>query len=181
MAELGLDTIYATAIYEVAMEEDAVDEILDELKQVRDILGEGSEFHRFFLAPTIGADDKKEVLKKAFDGKIRKETLNFLYVLVDKGRTRNFDKIVDRYDEMVREAEGYLTGEVFSVAPLPEEQLKKLEEKVGGLVKAKVSLTNHVDKSLIGGLKVQVDGKIFDASFKRRLEDLRNAMNREEL
>ncbi len=181
MAELGLDTIYATAIYEVAEEAGTTDETLEELKQIRDLLGEGSEFRRFFLAPTVGVNDKKEVLKKAFDGKIRKETLNFLYVLVDKGRTRHFDRIVTRFDEMVREAEGNILGEVFSVTPLEEEQLARLEEKVGELVRAKVKLTNRVDKSLIGGIKVQVDGKLFDASFKKRLEDLRSAMNREEL
>ena len=55
-------------------------------------------------------------------------------------------------------------------------QIKRLEEQTGKLIGENVQLENHVDKSLIGGVRVQVAGKIFDASLKRKLEDMRSRM-----
>ena len=181
MAELTLERTYATALFEVAEEVGKVDVILQDLRDLQSLFESIKEFTLFFRAPTVAAAEKKKVLSEVFEGQLQTETLHFLYVLVDKGRAAHFERIVKSYETLVEEAEGYTLGKVFSVTPLSEAQMAKLQEKLSDLVKAKVKLENELDPSLIGGLVVQVEGKIFDASYKRRIEDLSNAMNREDI
>ena len=97
-------------------------------------------------------------------------------ILVDKGRVRHFERMVRAYDTLLDQANGIASGEVFSAAPLSDDQIRRLEEQTGKLIGENVQLENHVDRSLIGGVRVQVAGKIFDASLKRKLEDMRSRM-----
>ncbi len=181
MAELTLDHTYATAIYEVAAEASKVQEVGEDLLAIREILDKEPEFERFLRSPMFSADEKKEVLGNVFEGHAEIETLHLLYVLADKGRLRYLAGIARAYQKLVDEAAGYEDGEVFSVKPLSEEQMAKLQQQVSKMVGAEVKLTNRLDPSLIGGLKVQVAGKLFDASFKSRLQALRNAIDREDI
>ncbi|MEG0519530.1 MAG: ATP synthase F1 subunit delta, partial [Bacteroidales bacterium] len=130
----------------------------------------------FFNAPTISAGDKKAVLKTVFQGKICEELLNLLYILVDKGRSPHYEKIYKAYRKIVNQAEGFSCGHVYSAAPLNTTQIETLEAQTGKLMGKTVRLKNETDASLIGGVKVLIDGKIFDASIRKRLEDLEKTM-----
>ncbi|MBP3384699.1 MAG: ATP synthase F1 subunit delta, partial [Firmicutes bacterium] len=116
--------------------------------------------------------EKKDVLTSVFEGKICQELLNLLYVLVDKGRTARFSQIIKAYKDMVDREEGITYGTVYSVEPLTDAQMTKLEEQVTALIKEKTRLENKIDTNLLGGVKVLVDGRIIDASIRKRLQDL---------
>lgn len=63
-------------------------------------------------------------------------------------------------------------GTVYSVVPLGEETVARLEKQMEELIKKPVSLKNKIDKSLIGGFLISVDGKLVNASLKKQIEDL---------
>ena len=84
----------------------------------------------------------------------------------------NYSKIIKAYKDMVDREEGVTYGTVYSVEPLTETQIKKMEDQITDLIKQKTRLENKLDASLIGGIKVLVDGRIIDASIKKRLQDL---------
>jgi ATP synthase F1 delta subunit len=172
MAELTVDLTYGSALYQAAVEVNKKDLILEEATQVLDVFEKEPEFYEFINYPAISAKEKKEVLAKVFEGRICQELLNLLYVLVDKGRTARYAKIVKAYKDMVDREEGVTYGTVYSVEPLTETQIKKMEEQITDLIKQKTRLENKLDASLIGGIKVLVDGRIIDASIKKRLQDL---------
>lgn len=172
MAELTVDLTYGSALYQAAVEVNKKDLILDEANQVLDIFEKEPEFYAFINYPAISAQEKKDVLKNVFEGRICQELLNLLYVLTDKGRTARFSKIIKAYKDMVDREEGVTYGTVYSVEPLTEAQLKKMEDQMTDLIKQKTRLENKLDASLIGGVKVLVDGRIIDASIRKRLQDL---------
>ena len=176
MEQLSVDMTYATALFEAAGDAGIQEQISEEAHGILDVFQEEPDFHRFFCTPGIPADEKKEVLTNVLAGKISSELLNFMCILVDKGRVRHFERMVRAYDTLLDQANGIASGEVFSAAPLSDDQIRRLEEQTGKLIGENVQLENHVGKSLIGGVRVQVAGKIFDASLKRKLEDMRSRM-----
>ena len=73
---------------------------------------------------------------------------------------------------MVDREEGITYGTVYSVEPLKDTQIARLEEQLTALLQEKTKLTNELDPKLIGGFKILVDGRILDASIRKRLQDL---------
>lgn len=176
MAELTIDMTYANALFQAAQDVDKVALIQQEAKSMLDIFQQEKDFFYFFNDPTVSAGKKKTVLKNVFEGRICTEHLNFLFVLVDKGRTGRYPRIIAGYEKRIAEEEGYARGDVFSVQPLSEEQKTKLEEQTGKLLQQNVKLENKIDTSLIGGVKILIDGKMLDASLKKRLDDMRSEL-----
>ncbi len=172
MAELTVDLTYGSALYQAAVELNKKDLILEEAFQVLEVFENEPDFYSFINYPAISANEKKEVLTNVFEGRICQELLNLLYVLVDKGRTARYGKIIKAYKDMVDREEGVTYGTVYSVEPLTEAQIKKMEEEITKLIKQETKLENQLDASLIGGVKILVDGRIIDASYRKRLDDL---------
>lgn len=173
MAELTVDLTYGNALYMAAKELGKVVPILEESAELLALLENEPDLLAFLNTPAISAREKKAVILKIFDGKLCDELLNLLCILIDKGRTRHFARIIGTYKDLLHKEAGFSYGEILSVKPLSAERLVKFEEEVGKLLGSKVKLENKVDVGLIGGIKVYVDGKVIDASVKGRLKDLR--------
>lgn len=172
MAELTVDRAYGSALFQAAAETGKKDLILDEACQVLGVFEQEPDLYTIVNYPAISIREKKEILKNVFEGRICQEVLNLLYVLVDKGRTRHFSKIIKVYREMINQEEGYSYGDIYSVEPLKPTQITKFEEQTSTLLQKQIRLENQLDPKLIGGIRIQVDGRIIDASIRKRFEDL---------
>jgi len=172
--ELEVAMIYARALYTAAVENKCVQEIRDELLEVDHIFRGEKDFQRVLVNPAISSAKKREMVESVFKGKIRKELLNFLYILVDKGRLYGLHKMAKFYYDLDDEARGEGYGVVYSVYPLNTGQMEKLEDEAGKLFKKKIHLNNKIDKKIIGGVKLLVEGKIIDATIQKKL----NRINR---
>lgn len=177
MAELTIDLTYANALFQAAKELDKIELIAEESHELAAVFDREPGLCAFINTPTIGAVEKKQALNNIFQGRICDELLNLLYILVDKGRTKHFKKIVAAYTELMNKEEGYAYGKIISVKPLRPEQLEKFEEETGRLMRQKVKLENETDPSIIGGVKIFVDGKVIDASIRSRLKNLEATIN----
>jgi ATP synthase F1 delta subunit len=174
MAELTVDLTYGTALMEAARELGKETQILEEAQAVAQLLEDEPDLHQFINYPGVSADEKKDVLKNIFEGRICDELLNFIYILVDKRRTMNFGRIIKVYKSLIEKEEGVSYGTVYSVEPLTEDRIRSFEDEVGKLLKVSVRLENEIDPKLMGGVKILVDGKIIDASFRTKFNDLRS-------
>ena len=177
MAELAVDLTYGTALMEAARELGKEDQILEEAQAVVQLIEDEPDLHQFINYPGVSADEKKEVLKNIFEGRICEELLNFLYILVDKRRTMNFGRIIKVYKSLVEREEGVSYGTVYSVVKLSDERMAELEEQTSKLLQMKVKLTNELDPSLLAGFKILVEGKIIDASYRKKFDELASQMN----
>ncbi len=176
MAELTVGMTYGSALYQAATEVGKRDVIREEAKEVLAVFKQDKELNQFMDTPVISVGEKKEVLKNIFENRISEELLNFLYVMVDKGRARHFERAIKVYEDLFNREEGFSYGKICSVTPLTEEQIAKFEEEAGKLLKEKVKLENEIDADLIGGVKILIDGKVIDASLRKRLDDLSNTI-----
>jgi ATP synthase F1 delta subunit len=174
MAELTIEMTYGSALYQAAQELGKEKQILEEAMALMGVLKESPDMQALLNNPTISPKEKKMVVQKVFEGRICDELLNLLYVLLDKRRARNFSSIIKTYKKLIDKEQGVSYGKIFSVKPLSTARLKEFEEETGKLLRSRVSLENETDQSLIGGVKIFVEGKVLDASLRTRLQDLGN-------
>lgn len=176
MAELTVDMTYGSALYQAARDLGKENSIYEEAQMLVGVFREHPELDGLLRNPTVNAAEKKKLIQGIFEGRVCGELLNYLYILVDKRRVRHFEKSVKVYKSLMDKEQGVDYGRILSATPLSAARLSEFEEETGKLLRTKVSLTNEVDASLIGGVKIFVSGKIFDASVKTRLQELGNTI-----
>lgn len=172
MAELTIDRTYGTALFEAAGDLGKKEEFLEESIALLELLEKDPDLKTFYEYPSITQKEKKDVLESIFAGKISDELLNFLCILIDKGRTTHLEGILKMYRKLIDEEAGFSNGTVYSVIPLSEDRMKELEEQTSKLIGKKVRLTNELDPNLIGGIKVLAEGKLLDLSIRKKFDDL---------
>ncbi len=77
---------YTKALWKISEEKNEIEKFGKELSEVTDIISQNPDIEGFFVNPVIKNEDKKEILKEAFEGKIDAEIYNFLCLLLDKNR-----------------------------------------------------------------------------------------------
>lgn len=177
MAELTVEMTYGKALFEAAKDANKIELIFEEIKEIAKLFKNEPDFYEFVNTPIISGAKKKTAVEKIFTGRISPEVLNFLYILIDKRRTKNFGKIVDQYQKIINISEGVSSGDIYSVEELTKQQLLAFEEKTGKLLRKNVKLENKVDPSILGGVKIFVEGKVIDATIRKRLQDLELSLN----
>lgn len=174
MAELTIDLTYGTALFEVARDTGKKETILEEATEVLGIFRQEPDLYAFINYPAISAGEKKDVMEKIFGGRICDELMNFICILIDKRRTMRLEKIIKVYQKLIDKEEGFSYGTVYSVEPLSQNHIKELEEDVSRLFRSNVKLENETDPKLMGGVKVLVEGKMLDASIRKKFDDLQS-------
>ena len=172
MAELAVDLTYGTALMEAAQDVGKQQEILEEGQQIVEILQNEPDLKAFIDYPAISADEKKKALQEIFEGRICQELMNFLFVLIDKRRSGRFERIIRVYRDLLEKEEGVSYGVVYSVEKLSEDRIAQLEEQTSRLLKLNVKLENEIDPKLIAGVKIMVEGKLIDASYRKKFEEM---------
>jgi ATP synthase F1 delta subunit len=89
----------------------------------------------------------------------------------------NFGRIIKVYKSLVEKEEGVSYGTVYSVVKLSDERIAELEEQTSKLLQMNVKLENELDPSLLAGFKILVEGKIIDASYRKKFDELASQMN----
>ena len=176
MEALTVELTYGQALFDAAEDLGKSREIGEEYKAISGVFADHPSLKKLFLVPTLSAHEKKAVAKTVFEGRISQELLNFLYILIDKGRIGVWDRIGRQYEKLVLERDGLIRGIVYTVLPVDSVRLKALEEKTGAALDRNVKLENRIDKSIIGGAVIYIDGKLIDASVKARIENMKQRM-----
>ncbi len=167
-----VDSVYASAIFELAKEKNSLDEFNEEINGVYEVFNDEEKFMEVLSTPVINSDEKKEILEKVFADKISRDMLNFLKLLVDKNRIHNLHGICESFFEMYRKEVGIVLAEVYTVEEFSDELEKNLAEKLSELTGKKVEIKQIVDDALLGGVKIKIGSKIIDNSVLHQLNKL---------
>jgi F-type H+-transporting ATPase subunit delta len=172
MAELTVDNIYALALFEAADEADHTEQVYEDSQELLKIMSEHDDLKVLLGSPAISAEEKKTVFREMFEENMAEELLNFLMILIDKRRITHLEGMMRAYEKIYSHTEGVVDGVVYSVKPLSDEQLASFEKQTGKLIGETVKLSNQIDDSLIAGVKILVDGKLIDASYRNQLNKI---------
>lgn len=165
-------TTYAKAIYEVAAEKGEELLTLEQLKLVKDSFSEYEELLAIFAAPFIPKAERLKSVEEVFGGNLSRENLNFLLLLTEKGRIREFSGIVDEYIKLYYREKNICEAMVTSAVALTSEQVEALRKRLSEVTGKEVIVLTKVDASILGGLVVEIDGERMDSSVKTRIANI---------
>jgi len=170
-----LSVIYATALFDLALQQDAVDVFLDQAIFLCDSLSD-ADCQRMLDHPQITAAEKHEFFRTAFEGKLHEDLLGLLYLVADKNREAYLLPALTELISMIQRYKGKVTAKVLSASPYDEKQSDSLREILSTKLNKQVELDLKVDPSVIGGPYIFVDGYYIDWTVKKRLRDLTSSM-----
>jgi len=172
-----LEKVYADALFELAVEDNTLDTVAEEMEAVAGIMNENSDFLKLLSAPTVSDKDKKSMLSKAFEGRISDTVFNFINVLCDNGRIKYLIAISQQFKDMYNEKNGILEVIVTTTMPLSDNLREKLVLKLEKISSKKIQLVEKIDTSIMGGIVLNYNNTQIDASVKKRLDTMRQQID----
>ena len=168
---------YASALYELADKDRAIDAIAEDLVKFRQLMMESDDLNRLIRSPIISRSDQNSglmaILKKA---KAKPLTKKFIGAVVMNRRVFVIADIIEVFMSELAERRGEIKATVISAVELSANQLKDLTGSLSKTLGQKVSIDLTVDTSLIGGLIVRVGSRMIDSSIRSKLQRLQIAM-----
>jgi F-type H+-transporting ATPase subunit delta len=164
--------VYARSLFEVAVEQDKLDVVKEQLGQFADALAGNREVAVFFFSPYFSAEEKKDGLHRAVEG-AEPIFLNFLEALIERHRTPAIYRIRTDFDLLYDKTNKLLPVQLTSAVELDPELVKSLGASIGEQTGNEIELSSNVDPEILGGIVLRVGNFILDASIKTRLEQLR--------
>ena len=163
---------YARALFELAIEKDILDQIVEEVAAFLDLLESDAKLRAYLLSPEVKRDKKEEIIK-VFVGTQKSDLIhNFLLLLIRKGRQRFFAEIAFEFDKLVDKKRKLLRASVTSAVPLLSESIEKIKAALSRSIEGEIVLDSQVDPKILGGVIVRYDGKVIDGSVRQQLQRL---------
>ena len=169
---------YADALFSLAMDLQAEEETLGALHLIRDSFRKEPEALAMLASPSIPKSERLKALEDAFSSHLPQQVMGYMHVLCSNGHIREFDDSVKAFEELYNSARKLSTAVVTSAVALSDTEKAELQTKLEKRLGRTIRLECAIDESLLGGLVVQVDGKVIDGSLKHRLDEIKEVMNR---
>lgn len=168
---------YAQGLYSLAQEENLTQSILAEMTVLDQAFSQEPDFLRLLAAPNLSKEERCKLLDDSFRGKIQPYLLNFLKLLTEKGYMRHYSDCCKAYRAQYNQDNGILPVRAVTAVPLTDSQSEKLQKKLETLTGKTVELTNRVDPEVLGGVRLDYDGKRVDGTVKNRLDSVRQLLD----
>ena len=170
MSEAVVAKRYADALFQLGDEKAILEQLLEELKVVKEVFHVNDSFVIFLKHPRINNEKKKQFLEDVFQD-IQADVLNTMKILVERQRIDIVPSIIDHFIQLYNDAKGIAEATVYSVRELTKAEKGELEASfVKRFNKSKVIIHNVVDPSLIGGMKIRIGNTIYDGSITGKLK-----------
>ena len=166
---------YAAALFEVGKEKGKLDALHDQLGQFVDALDRNRDLQVFFFSPYFSSAEKIAGARGAIDG-ADPEFLNFLELLIEKGRMPEIFRIRRQFEELWKHENRRIDVTVTSAVELDPAVVSKIGEEIQRQTGQEVELASRVDEEILGGVVLQVGNMVLDASIRSRLEKLRKSV-----
>jgi F-type H+-transporting ATPase subunit delta len=172
---------YAKALLSLGQEDGKYDIYGDNLCEFEAFCSANTEFFQVICNHLFSVQDRRRILDFVLEKTLFSDTVkNFLRLLLDKNRMGALEEISTYYTKFTDEISNITRADVITAMPLKTEAVQKLEKVLMGLTSKEVKLELKEDKSLIGGLIVQIGDLLLDGSVKAQLEGLKESLKRGE-
>ena len=175
MTEIG--TIYGGALYDLAASEGLSGEILGQLKVLAESFANEPAFLNLLNSRSLSKEERCRIIDDSFAGKVHLYVCNFLKLLTEKGYIRHFADCTGAFKARYNMDNNILPVTVVTAVALKEEQIARLVSKLESQTGKTVELTNRIDPEVIGGIRLDFDGKSVEDTLAHRLENIRHLLN----
>ncbi len=181
MAKLVTKT-YADALFLLAEEENRIDELYSEVKELVEILDSNPDLAKVMSHPSVDKNEKIEAIRNIFTGRVSPEVCGLLNQIVVNNRYGEIDGILARFIDMVKEYKKTGVAYVTTPAPLSDAQKERVTKKLLETTDyVNMEMNYDVDASLIGGMKIRIGDRVVDSSISTKLNELAKDLRRIQL
>jgi len=178
MIEGSLSRRYTKALFQLAREAGQEEKIGQEVEQFYAAYG-GSDLRQVLTNPAFAIDARKKILNQVTASQqLSPLTRHFLALLLDRDRLPHLAAIVSCYRRLLNEVKGRIDAKVVSASALEPARVEQMRDRLRGISGKDVVLQQETDPSLLGGLLVEVEGKIYDGSIRTQLDNMKQRIAR---
>ena len=173
----GVSGRYATALFELARDQNVVDPVKADLDKFEGLLNDSADLKRLVRSPVFAADAQSRALSAVLDKVgIAGISANFLKVLTANRRLFAVADVIRAYRALVSRFKGEASADVTVAEPLSAKNLDALKVALNSVTGKDVALNVKVDPSIIGGLVVKLGSRMIDSSLRTKLNSIKHAM-----
>jgi len=174
----GMAGRYANALFELALDNKAVDAIKADLDRFDALIGESSDLNRLVRSPVFDADEQLRALAAVLDkAGIGGLAANFLRVVTTNRRLFAVRDMIRAYRALVARHKGEMTAQVTVAEPLSDKNRDALKDALKSVTGGKdIDFDVKTDPAIIGGLIVKVGSRMVDSSLRTKLNAIKIAM-----
>lgn len=166
---------YAKSLLDIAVEQNQVDTTLMDVKLLDKVSTESHEFANLLKSPIIHSDKKQRIIEAVLGDKLAPLTKAFVTLLVSKGRESNLPEIAKAFIGLYKEMKGIKTLMLTTAVPASDALKQKIVQRAtASLNNAQIELIETVNPEILGGFVLEMDDKLFDASIRRDLNDVKS-------
>ena len=170
---------YAQAVFDLALETKTLDAVEADLGALKAAREESADLRRVLASPAYTAEDKGKVLSAiAEKAGFNQTTRNFLGVLAANRRASALPAVTAAFARLSAAHRGVVAAEVTTAVKLTAAQAKGVKAALAQALGKDPEITTKVDPAILGGLKVRVGSRLFDASLRSKLDSLKFALKR---
>ncbi len=169
--------LYGQSLYDLAAEENLTDDILGEMEQVKGIFSDNPDYVTLLSEPSVPKNERLQLVDGSLGESLTPYHLNFIKILIEKGLLREYSACYKRFRKSYNESHGIADALVTTAVKLSDDQLKTLTEKLEKISGKKVLLQQKTDPDILGGVRVDLEGQLFDGSVRGRLSELRKRVD----
>ncbi len=166
-----LEKTYAGVLFELANEYGLFAAVKDDLDSWTKLCSEEKDFEKLIVSPYFSSEYKQQLVRRVLSGRVGTLTLNFLMTAIRHNRPRFLPGIIQEYDKLWHEKEGYCSVDVTVAGYFTDDQKQKFLDNIVAAMNKKVKLHITVNPEIIGGVIIRYEHKVIDNSIRTRLQN----------
>jgi F-type H+-transporting ATPase subunit delta len=170
----GVAERYAAALFDLALEEAAVEAVEEDLKTLQAFLDESADLKRLVFSPVFSAEEQERAIGAVADrADVSALTGNLVRLMARNRRLFALPGVIRAYLARLAEHRGEVTAEVVSAKPLSDEQAEEIKAALKERLGKDVAMEARVDPAILGGLIVRVGSRMIDTSIRTKLTNMK--------
>ena len=169
--------LYAQALLELADESGQTDAVAGQVADLAQLLRDNADLRTLTQSPAIKQADRAGVIERLFQGKVADPLYKLMQVMNRKGRLTELPALTAGFKVLLDQRHGVVPVDAWVAHEMDPGTADRVKREIGQALGGKtIELTQHVDESLIGGLKVKIGDQLIDASVATQLRSLRTKL-----
>ena len=163
---------YGESLYELSRDEGLGAQVLEELQGVAALLRSEPQYLSLLSLPSLPKKERCGILDKSLKGQVHPYLLNFLKILVENGTIRQLFGCEEAFRRRYDEDNGILEVTAVTAVPLENALQEKLRTRLEARTGKTIRLKSRLDASVLGGVRLEMDGQRLDGTVRGRLEEM---------
>ena len=168
---------YGTALFALACEGQSQEEYALSLETVERAFEQNPDYAEFLSSPSVPLSERLASLDACFGDRLPEHILSMLKLLCEKRRLFCLGEAVREYMALLDASKHVSSARITSAVPLTDDEKRRLIQKLESVCHGKVNAEYFVDGAVLGGLVVEIDGKVMDGTLRQRLRNVKEVMN----